>query len=457
MSDDSIHSNDTPNEASVGTRRRQFLTAVGAGSAAATAGCLNVLGGGNETVHIGAVFWTSGVAEVLGAASEASARVGQKAVNEAGGILGNDVEMTFLDHEGDTDRASRNFQQLVQEEDADAIIGLTSSGVTLGTASTVEELGVPFTLTDIGTPYITEHDYDTYGNYYEDEPPAAAGIDNLFRLNANTSINTYAMAKYAVEELDGIERVANMGPDYTYAQQCWDYFKAYADGIGGGFDYVASEFPSIGAGDMTPQINSVLDADPDLVFTSFWGGDVDTFVQQGVEQGLFEQVDDVFDTLGAAPGNFTSLGDTMPQGVHFSSWYWHSAFDNQANSDYLEQFKNEYENDDNVVDIPSFTGASTYSSIWMYKQAMEQAGTTEFGDVIGELEGMTFEKDPRGPVTLDADSHQASAPTVIGEVSDEDDVPYDGPGLDPANTKTYTLDRSTATDLLDGTGLPPGV
>ena len=438
--------------ASVGGSRRRFLATVGSGVAAASvAGCI---GGGEDTIHIGAVFWTSGVAEVLGAASEASARVGVRAVNEAGGILDRDVEMTLLDHQGEPDRASRNVQDLVQEDEAAGVIGLTSSGVTLSTASTVKELGVPFTLTDIGTPYITEHDYDTYGNFYEDDPPAAAGVDNLFRLNANTSINCYAMARFAHEELDGIDRVANLGPNYTYGQQCWDYFKTYADGLGADFEYVASEFPDLGAGDMTPQINSVMEADPDLLFTSFWGGDVTTFVQQADEQGLFDQVEDVFDTIGAAPGNFAQLGDTIPRGLHFSAWYWHSAFDNEANKRYLDLFQDEYGDDDTVYDVPSFTGASTYASIWMYKQAMEQAGSTEFGDVVEELSGMTFEDDPRGRVTF-SEHNQAEAPTVIGEVSDDDDVPYDGPGLSP--TRTYTLDRSTAADLLEGSGLPPGV
>jgi branched-chain amino acid transport system substrate-binding protein len=435
--------------------RRRFLTAAGTGAAATTAGCLgDFTGGGDETVHIGAVFLLSGIAEVLGAGSEASARVGADAVNEAGGILDMDVEMTFLDHEGDADRAARNFQSLVQEDDADALIGLTSSGVTLGSASTVNELGVPFTLTDIGTPYVTEFDYDTYGNFYEDDDGLAAGIDNLFRLNANTSINTYAMARFAIEELDGIERVANLGPDYAYGQQCWDYFQAYAEGLGADFEFVASEFPSLGAGDMTPQINSVLDADPDLVFTSFWGGDTTTFVQQALEQGMFDEVEDVFDTLGAMPGTFDQLGDSFPRGIHFSGWYWHSAFDNEANSEYLDLYRGTYEDDDNIYDIPTFTGASTYSSIWVYKQAMEAAGSTEFDDVVSEMEGMTFEDDPRGPVSF-SDNNQATAPTVIGEVSDSDDVPYDGPGLDP--TFTYTLDRDEALELLDGSGLPPGV
>ncbi|MFB6311846.1 MAG: ABC transporter substrate-binding protein, partial [Salinirussus sp.] len=328
------------------------------------------------------------------------------------------------------------------------------SGVTLNSAPLIEQLGVPFTLTDIGTPFITEPGYDTYGNYYESEDGVAAQKPNIFRTNANTSINTYAMAKFANDELD-VTRVANMGPDYAYGQQAWDYFKAYSRGLGAGFEFVESQFPELGASDMTPQINTVLNADPDLVFTSFWAGDAVTFASQAAEQGLFDQVTDVFDTLGADPTVFKALGDTMPEGFNYSGWYWHSAFDNQYNDAFLEGWTEAYSEDSEVVNIPSFTGGSTWAAIHLYKQAIEAAGNTNAEDIISNLEGASFEEDPRGPITIDPDSHQANAPTVIGTTSTEDDVPYDGKGLSP--TQTYSLDRDTALDLLEGSGLGPGV
>ncbi|WP_313691647.1 ABC transporter substrate-binding protein [Halorarum halobium] len=435
-----------------GMNRRRFLTTAGAGATlASTAGCIgNPLGGGGG-VTFGGVYLLSGLAEALGSASEASAQLAVDYVNENGGINGEDAEIIFRDH-ADSGAASQ-IQSLVQQENVDALIGLTSSGETLEAAPTIRDLGVPMILTDIGTPYVTEPDTETYGSYFESENGKSAYVEPMFRTNANTSPNTYAMARYAVEELEGIETVANIGPNYAYGTQCWDYFKAYADALGGEFEYVESVFPDLGASNMTPQINQVLNADPDLVFTSFWAGDAVTFVQQASEQGLFEQVDDVFDTLGADPTVFKALGDTMPEGVHYSSWYWHSAFDNEQNSSYLDYYQSAYEGTD-TIGVPSFTGASTWSAIRLYKRAIENSGGTEPDGIIGELEGATF-NGPRGEWTLDADSHQATAPTVIGETSSDDDVPYEGVGLSPS--RTYSLDRSTAADLLGDSGLPPGV
>lgn len=426
-------------------------------------GCLSDITGSSESdsIKLGGVFLLSGIGASLGQSSKAGAKLGVQEVNKAGGILDRDVEITFHDHEGDASTANQQFKDLVQSEGVKAMIGLTSSGVTLSTASTVAQLGVPLTLTDIGTPFITEHDTKTYKNYYKSDGKAA-GQPNIFRTNANTSTGMYAYAKFAHDNLD-ITRVANCGMDYAYGQQCWDYFKAYSKGLGADYEYVASEFTDIGASNMTPQIKSVLAAKPELVFTSYWGGDAVTFTKQATEQGLYKQSKDVFDTLGADPNVFKSLGSSMPTGYHYHSWYWHSGFKNKQNKQFLDAYWKKYKDDGNIVNIPSFTGPSTYSAIWLYKKAMEKAGTTDPEPVIEQLEGMEF-TGPRGTWKIDSDSHQATVPTSIGKTATTNakpndgygpGVPYEGVGLD--STKTYSLDRKTATKLLKGSDLPPGV
>ncbi|NEU57779.1 ABC transporter substrate-binding protein [Halorussus sp. MSC15.2] len=433
---------------STGWNRRRFLGAAGATGVAGLTGPVGTVAGQNGPIKIGAVYLLSGLGQSLGSASVAAAELTVKKINEAGGIMGRDVELIVRDHENSASTANQHFRDLVQRQGVAAMIGLTSSGVTLSTAPTVAQLGVPLTLTDIGTPFITEHDEDTYGDN-------AQGTPVHFRTNANTAINTYAMAKYANENLD-VTRVANLGPDYAYGQQCWEYFKAFSNAMGADYEYVASQFPEVGAGDMTPQINTVTNANPELVFTSFWGGDAVTFVQQATQQGLFEQATDVFDTLGADPTVFKALGNSMPEGVSYSSWYWHSTYDNENNKSFLNAWNEEYANTD-TIGIPSFTGPSAWSALWMYKRAMENAGSTNPDDIASQLEGMQFQNDPRGPITIDADSHQAQAPTVIGTTSSEDDVPYDGVGLQPS--QSISADRKTLTDLLSqaDTNLPPGV
>jgi len=65
---------------------------------------------------------------------------------------------------------------------------------------------------------------------------------------------------------------------------------------------------------------------------------------------------------------------------------------------------------------------------------------------------------PFGPLRLDPDSHQANAPTALGRVTQDTgdmDLPYEGAAM--VDNQTTRLDRETAVDLLEGSGLPPGV
>jgi branched-chain amino acid transport system substrate-binding protein len=453
MSDEHTEQNSTgSNRPSKGLNRRKFLAAAGTGATAAVAGCSGLGGGGGgDTVKIGGVYLLSGIAQALGTSSANAAEVAVNQINENGGIDGQDVEIEVRDHGEDPQAQIRS---MVQEYNADVMLGLTSSGVSLASAPTIESLEVPFTLTDIGTPYLTEPDTESYGNYFESDDGAAAFTPNLFRSNSNTSHMTYAIAKFVADNY-GESRIANMGPDYAYGQQCWEYFKAYSEGLGMSHEYVASEFPSLGASDMTPQINSVLSADPNLVFTSFWAGDATTFISQASEQGLFEQVDDVFDTIGADPTVYEALGDTTPEGIHMSGWYWPTAYDNENNQAFLDAYREEFQDDDTTPNIPGFTGGSTYAAVYMYKKAIEAAGSTNPDDLVSELEGITIDNDPRGPTTIDENTHQATAPCVIGETSFDADVPYDGAGL--VDTQTYSLTRERSLELLEGSGLGPGL
>ncbi|WP_083252722.1 ABC transporter substrate-binding protein [Haladaptatus sp. W1] len=156
-------------------------------------------------------------------------------------------------------------------------------------------------------------------------------------------------------------------------------------------------------------------------------------------------------TLAMDPTVFSALGSTMPEGVKVAGWYWHSAFDNETNTEFLNKYK---EHAKDLPAIPSFTGGSAYSAIWMYKKAMEAAGGTNTSDVVSELEGIEV-TGPRGTWKMDPKSHQANAPSVLGVSSSDDDVPYNGLGL--SNNKQVTLTREKATSLLDGSGFPPGL
>ena len=52
---------------------------------------------------------------------------------------------------------------------------------------------------------------------------------------------------------------------------------------------VATEqFPKLGAGQYGAEISALLVENPDVVHSSFWGGDMEAFILQGKARGVFD-------------------------------------------------------------------------------------------------------------------------------------------------------------------------
>src|SRR5690606_36768156 len=104
--------------------------AVGAVASLALVGCSAAEGG--DSLHIGTVLPLTGSLAFLGPPEVAGVNLAVQEINEAGGVLGNDVKVTHEDS-SDTQQAQiapQSAQKLIAEG-VSAIVGAASSAVTL--------------------------------------------------------------------------------------------------------------------------------------------------------------------------------------------------------------------------------------------------------------------------------------------------------------------------------------
>jgi branched-chain amino acid transport system substrate-binding protein len=76
---------------------------------------------------------------------------------------------------------------------------------------------------------------------------------------------------------------------------------------------VAEMFPKVGASDYSGEISRLQALRPDVILNTSWGGDLDTFVRQGAQRGLFRTGATV--VLPLAESSLERLGATLPEGV----------------------------------------------------------------------------------------------------------------------------------------------
>ena len=141
-------SDDTSN---VGTAaavdRRSVLAGTGVAGVGILAGCL---GGGDETVTIGALQPLSGDFAPWGGAHEAGLEFAVEEINDEG-VLDYELEVVSTDTGSDAGDAATTFRRFVEDDGAVGITGPVSSDVGVRTAQIAEEMSVPMVLHMAGT------------------------------------------------------------------------------------------------------------------------------------------------------------------------------------------------------------------------------------------------------------------------------------------------------------------
>jgi branched-chain amino acid transport system substrate-binding protein len=427
-----------------GMNRRQVLSAIG-GSAVATslAGCSTLLEGGDsanqegqsgdgisdEPIEAGLLTFTRGAPGVLGIQAQRGAELAVQRINDAGGI-GGQREMR-LDVVDEGSNALDSYNQFI-EEGKDVTFGPISSGTHSQIAPEVEQnevvnVGTDGTVTTLYEETVTDPTYS-------------------FRFQNYDVMEVVTMAREAVERLgaDNIDTVAGVNPGYSFGEDEQRVFRQAIQQLTDA-EVVYEGFPELGASDMSNHITSINDAEPDVTFSSLWGGDVTTFVRQAAANNMFENTTVFGTTLYSAAGDVP--GDALEGADIFSgsrNYYWgQPALGNWAPGQELFDAATQQ---DGVV-VPTAHYMSGYGAVAAWATAVEKAitllGTYPSQEQIAQmLEGHGFFT-PAGYHNM-AEDHQGASNSFAGQMVYDDDL--GAARLDDVNTYSATE-----------TSPPPGV
>ena len=148
----------------------------------------------DEPLRIGTLLPLTGNLAFLGPPEVAGAQLAIQDINEAGGVLGQDVELTEGDSgDASTDTASQTVDRLLQAN-VNAIIGAASSGVSLTVIDAITGAGVMQI-----SPANTSDEFTTYNDkdlYFRTAPPdvlQARALADLIIADGNNSVGILAL------------------------------------------------------------------------------------------------------------------------------------------------------------------------------------------------------------------------------------------------------------------------
>ncbi len=386
--------------------RRAFLAT---GSALATVGLAGCSGGGgggggsaggsgDDPITVGVLEDRSGNFALVGAPKHKATLLAIEEINEAGGINGREIEVFDPDPQSDNQRYKELTERAIQQEDVDVLW----AGYSSATRETIR-------------PTIDRED-QLY--FYTTQYEGGVCDHNVFAVGPTARQQLGAVLPYLVDEY-GTD-IYTIAADYNFGQLSADWVKVLASENGA--NVLGEEFIPLSETDFGSVINRIQEADPDFVMSMLVGANHTSFYEQKASAGLEVPI-----------GTSTA----MAQG------YEHRRLDPPAMSNifagvnYMEEIPTTRNTDDGGFvdryfemwpDAPYLNeeAQTNYFSVYMYKQAVERAGTTDQAEVKTALEsGITYgaPEAPEGEeIALDGATHHVDHHMWVMRCDDQHNV-----------------------------------
>lgn len=365
-----------------------------------------------EEIKIGITTFTSGPASVFGVPGQEAAEMFAENINEAGGINGVPISLSFVDEGAGAETLTTEYRRLVQDENVDVMLASISSGNCINIAPLAEDLEMLNILWDCGTQRIFEEADYRYN----------------FRTQANATPEMMAPLLYLLKTNPDFETIAVVNQDYAWGRDSWELFSTALKQLKPDVEVVGEFFPSFGASDFSAEISRLLATQPDVILSTSWGGDLDTFVRQANQRGLFNNSQFV---LPLAESSLERLGSDLPDGVIVGGrgdhYFLHPEYkDDEELQDFVAQYR---ERTGDYPIYPAFHMAQAFAALEAaYDKAIE-ANDGDWPDreqLVDAMEGLEYRGHGR-PLTIREDN-QAVEAQLIGTTKMVDE--YDFPIID---------------------------
>lgn len=377
--------------------RRSFVAGVGGASIAGASGCLGVLGG-DDGPTVGVLEDRTGEFQLNGTPKWQATLLAIEEINENGGILGEEINVEDPDPQSDNSRYRDLTERLIYQDEVDALW----AGYSSASREAIRDI-----INDEDQLYF-------YTTQYE----GGVADDTIFPVGATARQQLGAVTPYMADEFgDDIYIIA---ADYNFGQLSGDWVNVYAKE--NGYNIVGEEYIPLGETEFSSVINNIQDADPDFIMSMLVGNNHESFYEQRDEAGLDIPIGS--STTLAQGHEHLRYDPTALTDVYVGVNYMEE-LPSDRNEDFVDRFYDEYPD----ADYLNQEAQNNYFSVYMWKEAVEEAGTFDQDDVIEVLEdGMEIEA-PEGDIELDGATHHMTHRMRVAHCDENHDISFDAEQL----------------------------
>lgn len=366
-----------------------------------------------DTIKVGILHSLSGTMAISETTVVDAEMLAIKEINAAGGVLGKQIEPIQEDGASDWPTFTEKAEKLIDQDAVSVVFGCWTSASRKAVLQTFES---------------RDHML-WYPVQYEGQECSK----NIFYTGAAPNQQIEPAVDWLLEN-KGTDFFL-VGSDYVFPQTANTIIKEQLKAKGG--NTVGEDYLPLGNIEVTPIITKIRAALPNggVIFNSLNGDSNVAFFKQMQGAGLTPDQYPVM-SVSIAEEEVRQIGSEFLIG-HYAAWNYFQTVESPENEKWVADFKAEY-GDDRVTNDPM---EAAYIMVYLWKQAVEQAGTTDIAAVREAAYGQEFAA-PEGPVTMNA-NHHISKTVRIGQVRDDGlfDIvsATDGP-IDPVPWNQYVPD-----------------
>jgi branched-chain amino acid transport system substrate-binding protein len=346
-----------------------------------------------DPLKVGLVTTLSGAVALFGVANQNGAQLAVDELNDAGGVLGQPVELIVRDEQARPEEGVAQTRDLILSEEIDVLLGPVSSGVALAMTEVADEHQVPFIVHTSNTEALM---VDAWHPYFVSVVP-------------NTGMEARAQGVDLAQR--DYTQWATIAPDYEFGRDQTGTFVETITDLNTDVDIIEQQWPELGEADLDPFITAVLAANPEAVYSPLFGTDLVTFTRQAHDLGFFERM---YFTALYETDALQELGDDVDlEGVRAYSRC-PFTIDTPQMADFVDRYQDRFDL------VPSDWACMAYDAVHLWAQVVEAAGNADsdaFAETVPGFEWTSL----RGDTYIREVDHQAAVGSYFSDLTWSDE------------------------------------
>ena len=344
---------------------------------------------GDDVIRVGILHSLSGTMAISETTVVDAEEMAIEEINANGGVLGRQIVAIKEDGASDWPTFAEKAEKLIDQDEVAVVFGCWTSASRKAVLPVFEE----------------KQHMLWYPVQYEGQECS----QNIFYTGAAPNQQIEPAVDWLLEN-KGTEFFL-VGSDYVFPRTANNIIKEQLKAKGG--TTVGEDYLPLGNAEVTPIINKIKQALPNggVIFNSLNGDSNVALFKQMKSAGMEPDKYPVM-SVSIAEEEVRQIGPEFLTG-HYAAWNYFQTVESPENEKWVNDFKAKY-GEERVTNDPM---EAAYIMVYLWAQAVEQAGTTDIPAVREAAYGQTFDA-PEGTVTMQP-NHHISKTVRIGEVRED--------------------------------------